>query len=106
MKKKIAILLLLIVMLTGCTKRVTVKNEETNTQKSVVVNILCRPETEELINTYDNLENETKIDLGELPACKDLKINSGGYEGLWTSLFVKPLAWFIVKVGLVVKNNG
>ena len=42
----------------------------------------------------------------DLPKCSNLKINSGGYEGLWTSLFVKPLAWIIVKVGLIVKNYG
>ena len=106
MKKKIAILLLLVVMLCGCTKRVTIKNEENKTQKSYVTNILCKPESEKLVEEYKNLTNETKVDYTKLPACKDLKINSGGYEGLWTSLFVKPLAWLIVKVGLVVKNNG
>jgi len=106
MKKKIAILLLLIIMLCGCTKRVTIKDEENKTQKSYVTNILCRPESKELVEEYENIVNETKVDLSKLPACKDLKINSGGYEGLWTSLFVKPLAWLIVKVGILVKNNG
>ena len=114
MKKKIAIILLLVVVLCGCTKRVTVKEEENNTQKSYVANILCRPESKELMDEYIDLKDKViekdkeKVsdDYTKLPACKDLKINSGGYEGLWTSLFVKPLAWLIVKVGILVKNNG
>lgn len=105
MKNKIIILLILVIMLCGCTKRTTVTLED-NSTKSYVTNILCRPETDELIDAYRQLGNETNSDYLSLPACKDLKINSGGYEGLWTSLFVKPLAWLIVKIGLVVKNNG
>ncbi len=114
MKKKIAIILLLVVVLCGCTNRVTVKEEENNTQKSYVANILCRPESKELMDEYIDLKDKViekdkeKVsdDYTKLPACKDLEINSGGYEGLWTSLFVKPLAWLIVKVGVLVKNNG
>ncbi len=105
MKKKIIVLVLLLVMLCGCTKRAQLVNED-NSTKSYVTNIICRPESKELVEAYDRLGNETKVDYSELPACKDLKINSGGYEGLWTSLFVKPLAWLIVKIGLIVKNNG
>ncbi len=105
MKKKIIVVILLLVMLCGCTKRTTVTLED-NSTKTYVTNILCRPESEELVAAYDRLGNETKDDYLSLPACKDLKINSGGYEGLWTSLFVKPLAWLIVKIGVVVKNNG
>ncbi len=80
--------------------------------KNVVINILCKPDSKELQDVYkklgDELANNSKYDYDYdgLPMCKDLKINSGGYEGLWTSLFVKPLAWLIVKVGLLVKNNG
>ncbi len=31
-----------------------------------------------------------------------LKLTSGGYEGLWTSIFVKPLAFIILKLGKLV----
>ena len=109
MKKKIVLVVLCIMMLCGCTKNFAVVNEETNKQKNYTSNILCKPETEELKNIYENNTEELKkvdVKYDKLPECKNLKINSGGYEGLWTSLFVKPLAWVIVKVGLLVKSNA
>lgn len=104
MKKKILVLLLALLMLCGCTKRTTV--EEGKEKIQIVTNILCKPETEEKENEYIKYKDKLIVDYDKLPACKNLKINSGGYEGLWTSLFVKPLAWLIVKIGLLVKNNG
>lgn len=107
MKKKILILFLMLFTLSGCTKRFNVViNEEKNQQKSYVSNILCKPETKELVDIYKNNDKKLLIKYEDLPKCSNLKINSGGYEGLWTSLFVKPLAWIIVKVGLIVKNYG
>ena len=106
MRKKILILLLILLTLGGCTKRCTIKSEDEKTQKQYVSNILCKPESEELINVYKNNSDKLIVEYDKLPECKDLKINSGGYEGLWTSFFVKPLAWVIVKVGLLVRNNG
>ncbi len=109
MKKKVALIVISIFLLTGCTKNFPVKNEETDTQKNYVSNILCKPEDKELVEIYKNHKDELeKVDVNydKLPQCKNLKINSGGYEGLWTSLFVKPLAWIIVKVGLLVKSYG
>lgn len=106
MKKKIVIIMLLLFSLCGCTKRFTIENKEDNTQKTYVSNILCKPETKELQEIYSENSDKLIVKYDDLPQCKNLKINSGGYEGLWTSLFVKPLAWVIVKVGLLVKNNG
>ena len=107
MKKKILILFLMLFTLSGCTKRFDVViNEEKNQQKSYVSNILCKPETKELVDVYKNNDKKLLIKYEDLPKCSNFKITSGGYEGLWTSLFVKPLAWIIVKVGLIVKNYG
>ena len=109
MKKKILVLILLLVTLSGCTKRFNVETVDENENKSTkqyVSNILCKPESEELIKVYSENSDKLLVKYEELPACKNLKINSGGYEGLWTSIFVKPLAWFIVKIGVLVKNNG
>lgn len=98
--KKILVVLVLTVMLTtGCTR--SFKDKDTNTVYTE--NILCKPTNEESLKAYESNEN---VDLDKLPKCEDLKVNSGGYEGLWTSLLVKPLAWVIVKVGLLVKNYG
>ena len=107
MRKKIIIILLILLSLSGCTKRFNVIiDEEKNEQKSYVSNIICKPETKELVKIYKDNNKKLSIKYEDLPKCSDLKINSGGYEGLWTSLFVKPLAWIIVKIGLIVKNYG
>ena len=104
--KKILLVLICIILLSGCTKRFEIKDDENNTKKQYVSNILCKPESKELVKIYESNKDKLTIDYDKLNSCKKLKINSGGYEGLWTSIFVKPLAWFIVKVGLLVKNNG
>ena len=106
-KKVFLLLFLILFTLSGCTKRFEITDNDT--KKSYVSNILCKPESEELQNVYSNSKeelNKVNVDYDKLPNCKNLKINSGGYEGLWTSLFVKPLAWIIVKIGVLVKNNG
>ena len=54
MKKKIVLVVLCIMMLCGCTKNFSVVNEETHKQNSYTSNILCKPETEELKNIYEN----------------------------------------------------
>ena len=104
-KKKIILLILLLTILTGCTKSLTkddkvVKNPTTG--QSLTENILCKPKDEEIIKIYE----ENKKEINKLPECENFKINSGGYEGIWTSIFVKPLAWVILKIGNFVKNYG
>lgn len=106
-KRKFAVIILSILLLCGCTKRFNVTDPENkDNTKSYVSNIICKPETNELKKIYSENKENLLVDYDKLPQCKNLKINSGGYEGLWTSIFVKPLAWIIVKVGLLVKNNG
>jgi len=106
MRKKIVLILLIVLTLAGCTKRAEFTSEDGETKKQYVSNILCKPESEELQKIYELNNDKLLVSYDDLPKCKNLRINSGGYEGLWTSFFVKPLAWFIVKVGLLVKNNG
>ena len=106
-KNKLVVLLLLLLFVSaGCTKQL--KNSDnkvvTNpmTGQSLTENILCRPEDEETINLY--IENN--VDVNSLPSCKDFNVTSGGYEGIWTSIFIKPLAWVILTIGEFVKSNG
>ena len=131
--KKILILLLLLCV-SGCAKQLKnennelVKNEITG--QTLTQNILCRPKEESTINKYnETLENskikyqqqldnreitqkeydkkiDALIDINELPLCSEFSITDGGYEGIWTTIFVKPLAWFILKIGGIVKNYG
>ena len=107
MNKKIIILVLLLITLSGCTKKINIEDPETKETKSYVSNIVCKPEEDgELSKVYEENKDKLEVDYDKLPDCSDLKINSGGYEGLWTSIFVKPLAWIIVELGNLVKNLG
>lgn len=104
-KKTVKILLLIIslIMLTGCTKTLTdsnnkvVKNEETG--RALTQNVLCRPTDEATIELYK--ENEVEIE--SLPTCENFKPFEK-YEGLWTTLFVKPLAWVIIEIGILLEE--
>lgn len=97
-KKLVLILVVLLLFTTGCTK--TLKDDKNNavinpeTGQSLTENILCQPESEETIKVYE----ENGVDLSKYPKCSDFKINSGGYDGLWNSLFVKPLAFIILLI--------
>ena len=104
-KRKIAILLLCLFLLTGCTKMLkdgdnkVVKNEQTG--QTITENVICKPTNKETLKIYEEYE----VDIEKLPACENFNPLKN-YEGLWTSVFVKPLAWLIIKVGSIVKNYG
>lgn len=103
MKKKLIILMVFMLMLTtGCTKNFVDKESK----KAYTSNILCKPESEKLLDIYEENEKQLKVDLEKLPECEKFKVTSGGYEGLWTSIFVKPLAYLIIKLGDFVKSYG
>lgn len=103
--KKIMILLLLTITLTGCTKTLqdenkkAVKNEITG--QSVTENILCKPTDEEMIKIYE----ENGKDITSLPDCDNLKL-TGDYEGLWNSFFVRPLGVAIIKLGKLFNSTA
>lgn len=109
MKKKLIILmvtLFLTLTLTGCTTYVkddkgrTVK--EPTTGQTLTENILCKPKNEDVLKTYD----KNKVDISKLPDCNDFTPMSGGYSGLWETLFVKPLSYVIIKLGILFGNYG
>ncbi len=132
--KKIIILLISILLLTGCTKQLKdvngkiVKNEETG--QTLPSNIMCQPTDKDIIKIYDdtkiakekklakdlkkekitkseyNKEIKALLDIHKLPACSNFKITTGGYEGLWNTIFIKPLTWFLIKLGQIFKNYG
>ena len=105
-KIKIVIILMLLLLTTGCTKTLTnenkqaVKNERTG--QTLTENILCKPTNKETIKLYE----KNGVELNKIPECKNFKVNSGKYEGLWTGLFVKPLAFLLIWLGNLVKNNA
>lgn len=106
MKKKLIIAMSLVLLTTGCTKTLTdadkkpVKNERTG--QTLTENIICKPTSKETTDLY----KKNKKDIDKLPECDEFKITSGKYEGLWTSFFVKPLAFFLLVLGKFVGNYG
>ena len=133
-KFKIVFLVLLLVVMTGCTKQLKdvngkiVKNEATG--QTLPSNILCKPTDKDIIKLYEttrekqlksldkklkndditkseyNKKKKALLDVNKLVACKNFKVSSGGYEGLWTTFFVKPLTWVLIQLGQILKNYG
>ena len=134
-KKKLVLLVLIPLLLTGCTK--TLKDKDNKpvvnevTGQNLTANILCRPTDEETIKLYE----ENEVDIESLPYCtcktdkvevevevenedgttsvetkevdcESFNIASGGYDGLWTSIFVKPLAFVILFFGKLTNSFG
>ena len=103
--KKIIIVLLALLLLTGCSKHLKDKDNKivTNekTGQSITENVLCRPTDKDTIKIYE----KNGVDIKKLPKCEKFT-PLDNYEGLWTSIFVKPLAWIIIQIGKLVKNYG
>ena len=104
-KKRLIILLIGLLLLTGCTKTLTdennkaIKNEDTG--KALTENVLCRPTDEKTITLYE----ENGVEIEKLPKCEKFK-PFDKYEGLWTTIFVKPLAWAIINIGVLLGKVG
>ena len=105
-KLKILLVIFLLVLSTGCTQTLTdsnkkaVKNDVTG--QTLTKNIICKPENKHTIELY----KKNKVNIDKLPDCDEFKPTTGKYEGLWTSLFVKPLAWILLFLGGIVGNYG
>ncbi len=107
MKKKIIILVMSIFLLSGCTTTLkdkdnkVVTNEKTG--QSITENIICKPTDEDTIKIYE----DNNVDISKLPECDSFNPNpTKNYEGLWTSVFVKPLAWVIIQIGSLINSYG
>lgn len=105
-KSKAIVIMSLLLLTTGCTKTLTdsekkpVKNETTG--QTLTENIICRPTNKKTEELY----KKNKVKIEKLPECNKFKITSGKYEGLWTSFFVKPLAFFLLVLGRFIGNYG
>ena len=103
--QKILLLVLCVFLLTGCAKMLKdsdnkiVRNPETG--QTLTENIICKPTNKATIEIY----TENGVEIDQLPKCTKFSPLSN-YEGLWTSIFVKPLAWLIIKIGNLLKNYG
>lgn len=103
---KFFILFLIVLSLTGCTTLLKdkdnqpVKNPETG--QTLTKNILCQPTEKKTLEQY----KKYKVNIKKLPKCDEFSVTSGGYEGIWATIFVKPLAFIIIKLGQLLKNYG
>lgn len=109
MHKKIGLLFVIGILtfsLSGCTTYVKDKDgnpvKEVTTGQTLASNILCKPTNKDVIKTYE----KNDVDIDKLPDCSDFTPASGEYGGIWETVFIKPLSWFIVKVGEILGNYG
>ena len=109
-KLKVAILTILMFLTVGCTKYVKDDNNKQvineTTGQTLTANILCKPTSDELYKIYEENNDKLTTKLEELPSCDDFKPTDIKYQSLWESIFVKPLAWLILKLGEIVRNYG
>jgi len=103
--RKLILMVVSVFLLTGCTTQLKDENNKVvvneTTGQSITENIICKPTDEEVIKIYE--ENEVNIE--DLPSCQNFNPVSK-YEGLWTTFFVKPLAWVIIQIGKVLNSYG
>ena len=104
--KKILLVLCATLLLTGCTKYAKTEDNKVltneNTGQRIVENIICKPTDSETLKIYE----DNSIDINELPECKEYNMFNTKYEGIWNSIFVKPLAFLVIKLGQLIKNYG
>lgn len=96
---KIIIIITLVFLVTGCQTTLVNKDKEPvknpETGQSLTENILCQPENKQTRKLYE--KNNVKIN--KLPKCSEFTPTSTKYDGLWTGIFVKPLAFLILTLG-------
>ena len=104
--KKILIIIMCLFLLTGCTKTLKDKDKNVVTNKetgqSITENIICKPTNKKVIAIYE----KNKVNISKLQSCKKFSPLKEKYETLWTSIFVKPLSWVILKIGYAFNNFG
>lgn len=105
-KIKIFLIIIMLLISTGCTTTLTDKNKKAVrnevTGQNLTKNIICQPTDKKTKQIY----KKYGIKIDNLPTCDKLTPSSGKYEGLWTGIFVKPLAFVLLWLGRLVKNNG
>ena len=111
MKKKIQIIViaLILILSTGCTSTLkdgkkVVTHEATG--QSLTSNILCQPKDEELYKTYEEYNDKLSVKLEDLPSCSSFTPGKLKYKSLWETIFIKPLAYVILKLGYLINNMG
>ena len=113
MKKiKIGVLVLLVAMLTACGNSNYIVDDEGTvveyeaTGQILQKDILCKPEDKDLDELYQKYGDQTKISYEDLPLCSEFSLSSNKADGIWEGIFVKPLAFLIMKLGYLINSFG
>ncbi len=109
----VVLLVMFLLLTSGCGTNNYIKDKDgqivtlPSTGQNLQKDILCKPNSKnELYKLYEEYNDQLKIKLEKLPECDEFRINSNKSSGIWEFLFVKPLAFLILKLGNVVKNMG
>lgn len=113
-KKISVIVLVLVVLLTsGCGSKDYIQDKDKKiittkaTGQNLPKEIYCKPSKDtEVYKLYEKHEKQMKVKLSNLPECRNFKVTSNKTTSLWQLVFVKPLAYLILKLGYVFKNMG
>ena len=117
-KTKIFLVVLLFILATGCTKSLKDGKEvviNPATGQTLTANILCKPDNIKIVDEknkltlydmYEKHNDKLDVKLDKLPDCNKFTPNKIEYKGLWESIFIKPLAWIILKLGNLISNMG
>lgn len=73
---------------------------EEKVEKEVVEVVTNKKGKKEEVKKIEEVVEVKEVD------CEEFKVTSGKYEGLWTSIFVKPLAWVILFFGKISNSFG
>ncbi len=80
--------------------KVKVTRKKENTEEA-------KEETKEETKKEESKEDTEEVEyIEEEVPCEEFKVTSGKYDGLWTSIFVKPLAWVILFFGKISGSFG
>lgn len=109
---KVFTLILAICLLSGCGTKNYIVDKKGNlvryekTGQTLPTNILCKPTDKDLYNIYKDNGSKMKVSVDKLPKCENFKVNIKDSKSIWEGLFIKPLAYLIIKLGDLVNNYG
>ena len=108
--KTVVLTVVMVVLLTACGSAIKNKDKKVEiykpTGQTLQNNILCKPTKKDLVELYNKYDKQLKVSMKKLPECKNFKITSNKSRSLWEFIFVKPLAFVILKLGYAIKNFG
>ena len=104
--KSAVLTLFIVILLTGCGSAIKNKDKKVEiykpTGQTLQNNILCKPTKKDLVELYNKYDKQLKVSMKKLPECKNFKITSNKTRSLWEFIFVKPLAYIILKLGYLI----